>query len=131
MSDTNKTPDGRLRYLVALLLSSQTKDPVTAQAIYRLDNFLSCDFTDLDIENFSCTSINNIKQHNLTFKNLKTAPVTQIEKLIYPVGFYKKKAQYLKLLGDLEDVPQKLEDLLQIKGIGFKMAKIATHVCWG
>ena len=40
LSDTNKTPDGRFRFLVGLLLSSQTRDPITAAAIYRLDEFL-------------------------------------------------------------------------------------------
>ena len=40
LSDTNLTPDGRFRTLVGLLLSAQTKDPITAGACCRLNNFL-------------------------------------------------------------------------------------------
>eukprot|EP00703_Trepomonas_sp_PC1_P004031 JAP92575.1 Endonuclease III [Trepomonas sp. PC1] len=130
LSDTNKTPDGRLRFLVPLLLSAQTKDNITAMAIFRLDKFLSEQFSDDELKSFECESINDIKIHNLTFKNIKQAEISTLEKLIYPVGFYKKKALYLKKLGDLEDVPNNVSELIKLNGIGFKMAKIATHICW-
>lgn len=54
----------------------------------------------------------------------------EIEKLIYPVGFYKVKAKRIKeicnvLIEKYEgNVPNKLEELLNIKGIGRKTANL-------
>ena len=67
------------------------------------------------------------KYCKLVFEKLKTR---EIEKLIYPVGFYKTKAKNLKILcRQLLDnhkgkVPHSEEDLLKLKNVGRKTMNI-------
>ncbi len=92
--------------LISCILSLRTKDEVTAQASHRL---LTKHHTPQDI----------IK---LTDK--------QIEAYIYPVGFYKTKAKRIKeisqtLLDKYQgNVPDSMEGLLSLKGVGRKTANI-------
>ena len=62
----------RFHTLVALMLSSQTKDEITAGAVRRL------------------------QAHGLTIDNVIATPEEQIASLIHPVGFWRRKAAYLK-----------------------------------
>eukprot|EP00736_Rhodelphis_marinus_P004376 Rmarinus@m.1709 len=97
------------QHLVAVMLSSQTKDQVTAAATGRL------------------------KQHGLTPEGLASMSESEIAGLIYPVGFYKRKAHYLREAAiRVRDefagrVPDSLETLCTFKGVGPKMAIIALH----
>ena len=94
MSDTNQTKDGRFRFLVALLLSAQTKDFVTATAVNRLDAFLPGD--PILSEEFNGTSMKLRGIHQLTVENvLRLKDPADLEKYIKPAGFYRKKAVYL------------------------------------
>lgn len=93
ISDTAATPDGRFRYLVGLLLSSQTRDPITAQAVFRLDRFLPLTSpvaarTRRAIEAYSATSIAENKTHRLTIDNVRRSDADAIAMLIKPAGFY-------------------------------------------
>ena len=67
------TTDGekvyRFQTLVALMLSSQTKDPVTAQAMA------------------------NLRAHGLTVTNLLKTPPDVLDRLICKVGFHNRKTQ--------------------------------------
>jgi endonuclease-3 len=60
----------RYQTLISLMLSSQTKDPVTAQAMA------------------------NLKKHGLTVDNILETEETKIDELISKVGFHKRKALY-------------------------------------
>jgi endonuclease-3 len=57
-------------------------------------------------------------------------PVKTIEKTIYPVGFYKVKAQRIKELCNVlikkynANVPDDLDELLKLKGVGRKTANL-------
>ncbi len=92
--------------LISCILSLRTKDDVTEKASYGL-----------------------LKKYNSPRKILKLSE-KQIEELIYPVGFYKTKAKRLKEISkDLidnynEKVPDSLEELLKLKGVGRKTANI-------
>ncbi len=92
--------------LISTILSLRTKDEVTAEASYRLFNVAS-------------TPDEMLKLSNL-----------QIEKLIYPVGFYHRKAEHIlqvcKILLDKYDgnVPDNLDDLLELPGVGRKTANL-------
>ena len=55
----------RYQVLVSLMLSSQTKDQITAQAMQAL------------------------KRHGLTIENIISTPEEEIAKLIHPVGFWR------------------------------------------
>jgi endonuclease-3 len=92
--------------LISCLLSLRTKDETTAQASRRL---LTNYHTPQDITRLS---------------------LQQIETMIYPVGFYKTKARRIKdisqtLLEKYEgNVPDTMEELLSLKGVGRKTANI-------
>jgi endonuclease-3 len=92
--------------LVSCILSLRTRDKVTHEASERL--FALAD----------------------TPAKLAALPVPRIEKAIYPVCFYRVKARSLKALAqDLLDrfggrVPDTMEDLLSLKGVGRKTANL-------
>ncbi|GLT67529.1 hypothetical protein SLA2020_398290 [Shorea laevis] len=103
----------RFAVLISSLLSSQTKDHVTHGAIQRLlqNGLLTPDAID--------------KTDEITIKNL-----------IYPVGFYTRKASNMKKIARIcltkydGDIPRSLEDLLLLPGIGPKMAHLVMNVGW-
>src|SRR5688572_20058420 len=65
--------------------------------------------------------------------HLDTLEVRDIEKLIYPVGFYKTKARHLKQLTDIlivryhAQVPQTREELMALPGVGRKTANLVLN----
>ncbi len=102
--------------LVSLMLSSQTKDPVTSQAV---------------------TSLHHTLSGGLTAESLAEASVEQIHECINKVGFWRRKTDYIqeaakKLLGregqEKGDVPNTLEGLCELRGVGPKMAFLALQV---
>jgi endonuclease III len=98
--------------LVSCLLSLRTKDSVSFPASIRL---------------FS---------HAKTPEQMLKVPVSKIEKLIYPTGFYHRKARLLHevsrdLLERFEgEVPSNLDQLLSIKGVGRKTANLVLGVAF-
>ena len=98
------------RILIACLLSLRTKDQTTAEASQRL--FRLAD----------------------TPEHMRTLSLRTIEKAIYPVGFYKNKAKQIRaicqsLLRDFGgQVPDTIEELLTLKGVGRKTANLVVTV---
>lgn len=92
--------------LISCLISLRTKDDVTAKASLRL-----------------------LKKNNTPEKLVKLS-VNQIEKLIYPAGFYKTKAKRIKEICKVlidkyhSKVPNDFDELLTLKGVGPKTASI-------
>ncbi|MED6145679.1 alpha,alpha-trehalase nth1 [Stylosanthes scabra] len=111
--DTLPPKERRFAVLVSSLLSSQTKDHVTHGAIQRL------------LENGLLTpdAINNADEET-------------IKKMLYPVGFYTRKATNLKKIANIcltkydGDIPSTIEQLLLLPGIGPKMAHLVMNVGW-
>ncbi|THU46180.1 hypothetical protein C4D60_Mb09t02230 [Musa balbisiana] len=103
----------RFAVLVSSLLSSQTKDAVTNGAIKRLS-----DKGLLDADAI-------VKSDEAT-----------IAGVIYPVGFYSRKAHYLKKVAEIclekyqGDIPNSLNELLALPGVGPKMAHLVMNVGW-
>jgi endonuclease III len=99
--------------LVSTILSLRTKDQVTREASRRL----------LAVAG--------------TPAELIALPEEEISKLIFPVGFYRTKARTLKQLGrDLLEkyggkVPDDLDELLKIKGVGRKTANLVITLGFG
>ncbi|SGY76700.1 BQ5605_C005g03508 [Microbotryum silenes-dioicae] len=99
--------DNRLSILVSLMLSSQTKDPVTHQAVKNLREQLP---------------------NGLCLDSLLSATPEQIDAAICKVGFHNIKTANLKKLAirlkEMHggDVPSDLTELLAINGVGPKMA---------
>ncbi len=94
------------KVLVATILSARTKDEVTAVASERL---------------FAKAA---------TVEALAELSEKELQKLIYPVGFYKNKARYLAKLPEklrtdfVSRVPETMEDLLSLPGVGRKTANL-------
>ena len=110
VSEKTKDP---FRVLVSCLLSLRTKDEVTAAASKRLF------------------------EHATTPKELCKLPVETIERLIYPVGFYRVKARTLKAIcKELTErygsqVPHSVDELVRLKGVGRKTATLVVSMGYG
>jgi len=99
------------KVLVATILSARTKDETTAKASVRLFKKVS------DLE------------------SLATLDEATIAKLIYPVGFYKNKAKYLRALPAAMEqfggrIPQDIESLTKLPGVGRKTANLVVAVAF-
>ncbi|CAI9117269.1 OLC1v1018625C1 [Oldenlandia corymbosa var. corymbosa] len=103
----------RFAVLASSLLSSQTKDHVNHGAVQRL-----------------------LQNGLLTPDAIDKAEEAVIKDLIYPVGFYTRKASNLKKIAKIclqeydGDIPSTLEELLLLPGIGPKMAHLIMNVGW-
>jgi endonuclease III len=100
------------KVLLATILSARTKDNVTAKAAQRLFEVVS-----------SMSDIEKIDKEHL-------------EKIIYPVGFYRDKAENLKQLplvikekfGGI--IPSTVEELIELPGVGRKTANLVVAVAF-
>jgi endonuclease-3 len=99
--------------LISTLLSLRTKDEVTAVATERL---------------FALAS---------TPQEMLQLPLAKIAKTIYPVGFYRVKARTIhSVCRELIErfgakVPDDLDELLSIKGVGRKTANLVVSLAYG
>jgi endonuclease-3 len=105
MAETYESP---FRVLISCVLSLRTQDATTAKASHRL--FAVAD----------------------TPEAMARLSPKQIEKLIFPVGFYKTKAKnILEICRTLIDryggnVPDEIDELLKLKGVGRKTANLVV-----
>jgi endonuclease-3 len=101
------------RVLIATMLSAQTKDAVTHEASTRLFRVAR------------------------TPRTMAALPVSRIERLIYPVSFYRNKARHVKAACRqvLERfggrVPDRMDDLLTLPGVGRKTANLVLILSHG
>ena len=99
--------------LVGTILSARTKDACTAGAVKRLFATAKGVFGPEDLE--------RLDEHEL-------------EKLIYPVGFYRDKAKHLKALPKVLKerfggvLPRTVEELCELPGVGRKTANLTVAV---
>lgn len=105
--------DRPFRVLISCLLSLRTKDEVTFPASERLF------------------------KRAPTLHSLVCLDPKEIEKIIFPVGFYKTKARRIpeicrQILEDYEGkVPDEIEELLKLKGVGRKTANLVMTLGYG
>jgi len=94
--------------LTATILSARTKDEVTARAAERLFRIAP------------------------TLRALSKLSSSEIEQLIYPVGFYRVKSRALKKLPEVIDklyngkIPDTIDGLLTLPGVGRKTANLTV-----
>jgi len=99
--------------LISCLLSLRTRDQQTATASRKL-------FAEADNP-----------------EKIADMPVKRIEKLIYPVGFYRNKAKTLKevcqtLLNNYQGrTPDTIDQLIELKGVGRKTANLVVTLGFG
>lgn len=99
------------KVLVATILSARTKDEVTAKASERLFK-----------EAPDAAALSRLSE-------------PRIQKLIFPVGFYKSKAGYLAKLPEAlavfgGNVPHEIDDLVTLPGVGRKTANLVRAVAF-
>ncbi|KAK8889077.1 alpha,alpha-trehalase nth1 [Tritrichomonas musculus] len=105
----------RFQTLIGLMLSSQTKDEVTSEAVKNLRNGI---------------------EGGLTPENLSQANVDTVDQLIKKVGFHKKKAENIIEAAKIcqkdydNDIPHSIDELTALKGVGMKMATLCMAHAW-
>eukprot|EP01080_Neovahlkampfia_damariscottae_P010331 gene10331-2747_t len=111
ISEKNVEPNVfRFQTLISLMLSSQTKDEITSAAMKKLIN------------------------HGLTIENILKLDKNELEKLIYPVGFYKRKSEYILKTSLIlkekynNDTPTQMSEILKLPGVGPKMAPLFMKI---
>ena len=108
LDDTAERERDPFRVLISCILSLRTQDRVTGQASARLFGLAH------------------------TPEELAALPVKRIEKMIYPVGFYRVKARRIKKISkDIihsyhGQVPDTIEELLTLEGVGRKTANLVV-----
>lgn len=112
----------RLQLLIALMLSSQTKDEIVTKAIMNIMQYCICS---MEVKN------------GITLKSMLDIEEPILQKLIQQTGYYKKKASYIKrtvvILQEKfnSDIPANIEDLLTLPGVGRKMGYLTLQKAWG
>jgi len=96
------------KILIATVLSARTKDNITKESCKKLFKLVKSP------------------------RDLIKISEEEIEKLIYPVGFYKQKAKYLKRIAEVlvkkydGRVPDSIEELMKLPGVGRKTANLVV-----
>ncbi len=110
MTETDRDP---FRVLISCILSLRTQDKVTGEATERLFKFAR------------------------TPEEMSLLSAEKIMKAIYPVGFYRIKSRTIReLSGELlrkygGRVPDTIEELLLLKGVGRKTANLVVTLGYG
>lgn len=105
--------DAEWQCLVAAMLSSLTRDQMTAAAM------------------------SNLHRHGNSVANVAKTTETRLAKLISPVGFYATKAKNIRATAKIclkhhgGKVPRTLEELVALPGVGPKMAHLTMQSAFG
>ena len=100
------------KVLVATILSARTTDQITTKVVGKL-----------------FASVNGLD-------DLAKLSLAEIEKLIYPIGFYKNKAKYLiELPAAVKknfngQIPDSVDELIKLPGVGRKTANLVVAVAF-
>lgn len=106
----------RFTILISLMLSSQTKDPVTAEAVHNLQRNLP---------------------GGLSLSSVLNASADDIARNINKVGFWRRKTGYIQSAAAIiqrdfgGDIPKTIDELCSLPGVGPKMGFLALQGAWG
>lgn len=101
------------KVLISTVISLRTKDPVTLAATERL------------------------WQKAQTPEGMLALMVTDIEQLIYPAGFFRRKAKQIQQISQIlideygGEVPKTAAEMMKLPGVGLKTANLVAGVCFG
>ncbi|MHA1994905.1 MAG: endonuclease III domain-containing protein [Candidatus Hodarchaeales archaeon] len=113
VTNISKTRRDPFKILIATILSLRTKDETTYKASRALFDLAA------------------------TPEEILELPIEELEKIIYPVGFYRRKAETIRnicqrLLEEYDgNVPSTLKELLSFKGVGRKTANLVVTMGFG
>ena len=117
--DTRPPRVQRFQTLISLMLSSQTKDTTNAIAMRRLQEELEGE------------------PPGLTLENILAVVPERLNQLIWVVGFHNNKTKYIKATAEIlrdkfdGDIPDTVEGLMSLPGVGPKMAYLCLSAAWG
>lgn len=107
----------RFQTLISLMLSSQTKDTVNAMTMKRL--------------------YKELPPPGLTVDTVIKVEPDQLNKIIWAVGFHNNKTKFIKATAEIlrdqydGDIPDTIEGLTSLPGVGPKMAYLCMSAAWG
>ncbi|KAL3427119.1 endonuclease III [Phlyctema vagabunda] len=113
----------RYHTLTALMLSSQTKDTTNAMAMNRLQTELP--------------AYKNGAPIGLNLENILAVDPKLLNELIWVVGFHNNKTKYIKATAEIlrdkfdGDIPDTIEGLMSLPGVGPKMGYLCLSSAWG
>ncbi|KAL7923601.1 DNA glycosylase [Trichoderma austrokoningii] len=123
LADRNASPrDQRLHSLIALMLSSQTKDTVTAVVMRKLQTELPAYKPGAPV--------------GLNLDNVLAVDAHLLNQMIWAVGFHNNKTKYIKRTAEIlrdewnGDIPDTIQGLTSLPGVGPKMAYLCMSVAW-
>jgi len=126
----------RFQTLIALMLSSQTKDAMVLKAMQNLrreDDLTYDDDDDNDINDSNAST----SAKGLTVASILAMDPAVLNTKIYSVGFRNNKTKYIKQVAQIlhdtydDDVPATAAAMIQdLPGVGPKMAYIVENICW-
>lgn len=116
LADRTSSPKiQRFQTLVSLMLSAQTKDTVTSAAVIKLQNEL---------------------EGGLCLQSILRLDEVVLDDMIRSVGFHTKKASYIKRTAEIlrdrfdGDIPDTIDGLTSLPGVGPKMGYLTLQVAW-
>ncbi|CAG2108035.1 unnamed protein product [Medioppia subpectinata] len=104
--------DKRFQVLISLMLSSQTRDEMTYK------------------------TMQSLREYGLTVNHMIETSEEDLSEMIRSVSFYRNKSKFIKrtalILRDQfdGDIPDTLDGLLSLPGVGPKMAHLAMKIAW-
>ena len=107
----------RFHTLISLMLSSQTKDTTNALTMQRLRQ--------------------ELPPPGLTLQTILECEPEKLNEIIWAVGFHNNKTKYIKAAAEIlrdqydGDIPDTLEGLMSLPGVGPKMAYLCLSAAWG
>ncbi|KAG9236212.1 DNA glycosylase [Amylocarpus encephaloides] len=113
----------RYHTLTALMLSSQTKDTTNAMAMARLQKELP--------------AYKQGEPIGLNLENILAVDPVLLNELIWVVGFHNNKSKYIKATAEIlrdnfnGDIPDTIEGMISLPGVGPKMAYLCMSSAWG
>lgn len=124
---TSSARDQRFHTLIALMLSSQTKDTTNAAAMHRLHTELPA----------AAATPPEDSKPGLNLENILAVEPDKLNELIWAVGFHNNKTKYIKAAALIcrdtwdSDIPDTFEGLVSLPGVGPKMAHLTLSAAWG
>lgn len=118
VSETITPKVHRYQLLIALMLSSQTKDEINAIAMTNLRLGLK-------------------DKGGLIVDAILDTDEKDIDSMIFKVGFHNRKAGYIKKTTQIlkddynSDIPKTIPEMMALPGVGPKMAHLLLHRAWG
>ena len=107
----------RFHTLISLMLSSQTKDTTNALTMQRLHR--------------------ELPSPGLTMQTILECKPEKLNEIIWAVGFHNNKTKYIKAAAEIlrdqydGDIPDTVEGLMSLPGVGPKMAYLCLSAAWG